>query len=411
MTNRLTFKDSSLALGLTWQPPGAHPAGISAARKQRELHRLRPVPAGFVEIDTRDGVQTGMSYDESQTGLPSAAAVLAQQGATLVLIEPLDENLYWLCALESGAIWPAGDLTGTYNQVRARLEEIMQDMEQPAVYDPDRSFDIDSSDPVGFDDLVDDLPDGLQINPLRRRSIPKPVRWGIGAAAMVAAVYVAWHNFYADRPVPQQPSAELAQQSAEAERQKEYDRFEQTLQQDTVRLMAGFVETAVARPLRSGGWQQTQYEWAINPPALAGTLTAVWSNERGTIGSLIETLPPGSWTLNESSGQIIETIEFAAPRRSARADLEQLLERSDPLDFLDQITSLSGRWVINPPALAGTHYKLQRSSLTASGLRVATLANSVAALADEPFRITRLKWTLAREFEIALEGEYYESHR
>ena len=404
MTNRLTFKDRDLALGLTWLPPGAHPAGISAARKQRELHRLKPAPAGFVEINTRDGVQTGMSYDESQTGLSSAAAVLAHQGATLVLIEPLDENLYWLCALESGAIWPAGDLTGTYNQVRARLAEIMQDMENPAVYDPDRSFDIDSSDPVGFDDLVDELPEGLQINPLRRRSIPKPVRWGLGAAAMVAAVYVAWNNFHADRPDPQ-PSAELAQQRAQAERQKELERFEQALQQDSVRLMAGFVEAAVERPLRSGGWQQTQYEW------VPGTLTAVWTNERGTIGSLAETLPPGSWTMNESSGQIIETIEFAAPLKTARTDLEQLLERSDPLDILDQIASLRGRWVINPPALAGTHYKVKRSALTASGLRVDTLANSVAALADAPFRITRLEWTLAREYEIVLEGEFYESHR
>lgn len=400
--SHLLFMDQRLAIGLSWLAPGFYPNGMSTSRKERALLKQKPPPVGYVEIKTRDGIQTGQSFDETHSGYPAAAAILAQEGSALVLVEPIDENLYWLCAVESGAVWPAGDITGTRNQIRTRLQEIMQDMVEPSVYDPARQFEIETSDPVGFDDLVNELPADLQITPLPKTIISKPLRWGSAVASVVAVILAGWF-LYVDR-FSTEPAVDPSKQHDVANRQKEYDRIEHVLQQDPVRLLFNVINTVFARPLRSGGWRQAEYEWTNN------SLKATWINERGTIGSLTETLPPGSWTMDTTGTRILETIELLAPQKEPTVDLDRLFEHASRYRFIDELASLSGRWLINAAESEGTHYKVSRSVVNASKLSADTSINSVTALAESPFRITRLKWALDRKFEMSLEGEFYEPH-
>ena len=117
-----------LALGLKWLAPGAIPAGAGAGRKARELAGMKPPPVGFVQLETAGGTQLGATTDKEDIGLQSAAAWLAQAQLSAVLVERLTVDLYWLCAIEDGAVFPAGDMVGGKDLIAARLDEIRTDI-------------------------------------------------------------------------------------------------------------------------------------------------------------------------------------------------------------------------------------------------------------------------------------------
>ena len=142
----IIFSETEYAVGLSWLPPSPPSLRGTHHKKKRTLLAIKPPPVGYTEIDTRDGIQTGMVYDQAQVGLVSAAAVIAKHLSTAVLIELLPDDKYWLCAVESGAVWPAGDMVGTKDQIQVRLDEVLQDMDiSDGLYDATNQYDLENS--------------------------------------------------------------------------------------------------------------------------------------------------------------------------------------------------------------------------------------------------------------------------
>ena len=98
------------------------------------------------------GTQLGATIDHDDIGLPSAAAWLAQAQHSAVLVERLPENLYWLCAIEDGAVFPAGDMVGGKDLIAARLDEIRTDIAGSGIlmYDKTGSFGLIDAEPLDF---------------------------------------------------------------------------------------------------------------------------------------------------------------------------------------------------------------------------------------------------------------------
>ena len=97
--------------------------------RARGLQTIRPIPLGYAELETPAGTQTGATADPTDIGLESSAAWLALAQSSAVLIEKLDSDQYWLCAVEDGAVFPAGDIIGDKDLIASRLDEIRLDIE------------------------------------------------------------------------------------------------------------------------------------------------------------------------------------------------------------------------------------------------------------------------------------------
>ena len=180
----------TLALGLKWLAPGAIPAGAGAGRKARELAGMKPPPVGFVQLETAGGLQLAATTDKEDIGLQSAAAWLAQAQQSAVLVERLSENLYWLCATEDGAVFPAGDMVGGKDMIAARLDEIRTDIAGSGIriYDISGSFGLADADPLDFSDLAAgfDADSEITVQPTRTRSLKKPLAI-LATVLMIAA--------------------------------------------------------------------------------------------------------------------------------------------------------------------------------------------------------------------------------
>ena len=140
---------------------------------------MKPPPVGFVQLETAGGTQLGATIDQDDIGLPSAAAWLAQAQHSAVLVESLTENLYWLCATEDGAVFPAGDMVGGKDLIAARLDEIRTDIAGSGIlmYDKTGSFGLIDAEPLDFSDLAagfDAAADSI-CQPTSRRSLKKPL--------------------------------------------------------------------------------------------------------------------------------------------------------------------------------------------------------------------------------------------
>ena len=117
--------------------------------------------------------------DKEDIGLQSAAAWLAQAQLSAVLVESLPENLYWLCAIEDGAVFPAGDMVGGKDLIAARLDEIRTDIAGSGIrmYDKTGSFGLIDAEPLDFSDLAAgfDAAADILCQPARTRSLKKPL--------------------------------------------------------------------------------------------------------------------------------------------------------------------------------------------------------------------------------------------
>ena len=69
----IIFSKTEYAVGLSWLPPSTPSLRGTPHKKKRALLAFKPPPVGYTEIDTRDGIQTGMVYDQapSRVGISS----------------------------------------------------------------------------------------------------------------------------------------------------------------------------------------------------------------------------------------------------------------------------------------------------------------------------------------------------
>ena len=399
----IIFSKTEYAVGLAWLPPSTPSLRGTPHKKKRALLAFKPPPVGYTEIDTRDGIQTtGMVYDQAQVGLVSAAAVIAKHLSTAVLIELLPDDKYWLCAVESGAVWPAGDMVGTKDQIQVRLDEVLQDMDiSDGIYDATNQYELENSERIGFEDLIaEPEPYAATIQPLRKKSIIKPAMAAMALTALIGGGYISWPYL---TPRTEEPIIAQITQKKTDQISRERSALAESLSVDPAVVLVQVVDVIYARPIRYAGWRQSSYEWTPEK------MLAVWKREHGNYASIAAHLGDGNWTLNESTGEIIERLDHTLPASKSETSLEERLQKSNRHNLLDSLARLEGAWTIDPSTTVGKYFQVNRSTITASRLRLSSALRAAPTLRLYPIRINSIRVSIEHPLELQIVGEYYEN--
>ena len=395
-----------LALGLKWLAPGAIPAGAGAGRKARELAGMKPPPVGFVQLETAGGTQLGATTDKEDIGLPSAAAWLAQAQNSAVLVEQLPENLYWLCATEDGAVFPAGDMVEGKDLIAARLDEIRTDIAGSGIriYDISGSFGLTDAEPLDFSDLVagfDVAADSI-CQPTRSRSLKKPLAVLATVLLITASGFGARNLYlsYMDTTLESDQDVQAQRQARQLNNEKNL--LHQELAQNAPALLATLADTISGRPLRAAGWRATQYEWSGNQ------VSATWRREHGSVAGIAEHLADAQFDLNEKTGQVVEQFEFPAPVLSDAASLEDRLGGlQERMTLIDLMAYLPGKWSLSPATSSGKHYLIRRSTFSGEAETLHAAVEIARVLRSLPIRIKTVTISLENPHVWNIEGNYY----
>ena len=398
-----------LAAGLTWLIPGTLPATSSEARKARALQTIKPAPLGYAELETPSGTQTGATLDPTDIGLESAAAWLALAQSSAVLIEKLDSDQYWLCAVEDGAVFPAGDIIGNKDLIALRLDEIRLDIEGANIglYEKTGLFALDDCERLDLSDLIADIEpqDDISCRLIRTRNLRKPLLTSITAVLIAIGGYGVW-NYYqklTDNSSETDRIRLAARQAQSVETEKML--LTENLSQNASALLATLTDMVYSRPLRAAGWHTGSYEWSKD------SVTATWQRAHGSIADISGHLKSRDYHLDEQSGTVIERFEFPAYEISELPPIEEYLGgQHQRHQLLDILARLPGKWTLSPPQSSGKGYLVQRSQLRGSSKRLQDVISVAHALSKLPVRITRLKFQLSNSYEWEMEGDYYGKH-
>ena len=401
-----SLDENQLALGLKWLAPGAIPAGAGAGRKARELASMKPPPVGFVQLETAGGMQLGATVDQDDIGLPSAAAWLAKAQHSAVLVERLAENLYWLCAVEDGAVFPAGDMVGGKDLIAARLDEIRTDIAGSGIrmYEKTGTFKLLDAEPLDFSDLVAGFDAAAEniCKPTSRRSLKKPLAILATVLLIIASGYGARDLYlsYMDATLESGQDTH-AQRRAKALNDEKY-LLQQELEQNAPALLATLADTVAARPLRAAGWRTAEYEWTSDQVA------ATWHRENGSMAGLAEHLATAKFSLNEKSGQVVELFDFPAPQLTATPPLEDRLGGlEERMTLIDLIAYLPGKWSLSPATTSGKHFTIKRSTFSGEAETLHAAIEIARVLRSLPIRIKTVTISLENSHIWNIEGDYY----
>ncbi len=398
------FCDQNMAIGLAWLAPVVWHSSGSERRKTHVLSSLDMEVVGYAEIETTSGLQLGATEEIDDLGLPSAAAVLAQAQDSVVLIERLANDLYWLCTIEEGSVFPAGDLVGSKQLIEERLNEIRSDIvgKNICIYDKFGDFYIDEAQKLEFSELVDDITPSanLKCRPIQNRSLSKPAVGILLVALLACSVVGAWQ--YID-PINNEDEKNFQRQLAHQQvLKKEKLALERSLQQNSSALLATFADVIFDRPLRAGGWRTHSYEWQNN------VISVSWHREHGDIHSIASHLGASVFEFSENAKALIEKIPFDAAVRTDSHNFENRLESySSRLSMLDQFERLPGKWSLMPAKVIEKNLHVVRSQLTGRSNQLSQMIAAAISLKDLPLHINRIKVTLNDSFKWELEAEYF----
>ena len=395
-----------VALGLKWLPPGAIPAGASAGRIARELAGMKPPPVGFAQLESAGGLQLGATTDQEDIGLESAAAWLAQAQQSAVLVERLSEKLWWLCATEDGAVFPAGDMVGEKDLIAARLDEIRTDIAGTSIciYDKSGSFGLADAEPLDFSDLVAgyDADSDIICQPTRTRNLKKPLAILAAVLMISASVYGARSLYlsYMDATLESGQDVQAQRQAKSLNDAKNL--LQRELEQNAPALLATLVDTISGRPLRAAGWRAAEYEWSGNE------VTATWRREHGSVAGIADHLRDAQFSLDEKTGQVVERFQFPAPVLTDAPPLDNRLGGlSERMTLIDILAYLPGQWSLQPATTSGKLYPVRRSAFSGEAETLHAAIEIARVLRSLPIRIKTVTISLESSHVWNIEGYYY----
>lgn len=396
--------NQDFSLGLTWLAPGAIAPDSSKSKKFKELRAIKPAPCGFVEFNTPAGMQIGAVTDPDDVGSESAAARLAICQSSAVLIEQLSIDEYWLCAVEDGAVFPAGDMVGNKEFIENRLAEIKTDIAGTdiQIYVKLGQFDEPNAVPLGFLELVSEsLADIVPIcQPIEQKFPKKQLIATIAGALVFLVVYFSWAHLSNSLNDDEAEKLKIMQQAKALNDEKELIR--QELMQNAPALLASMTDLIYERPLRASGWRNHSYEWHNNK------ISAKWRRENGNLSMITDYLSDGEYELNEATGDMIEKFEFRAQLLPENSSLESLFgNTSNRYQILDTLAKLPGKWTLGPSQPEGRLYKYRRSFLTGSCTKLTDAIFVARSFIGHPLNINRIEVSLDNEFNWQIEGDVY----
>ncbi len=399
------LNSQTLALGLSWLPPGRITAARGESRRTRELLKLRPQPTCCAEIELPLSTQIAVSTDSDAAGHVSAAAWLASAQQSAVLIEKVADNEFWLCVVEDGVVFPAGDIVGDYDRISARVAELKADLASTRIsyYDKHGRFELPDPLPLEFSDLTSgtEPQDAWTVRSIRPPRTAKP--WmPLTALAIVAAVgYGTWH-WYALSPGSQTAVEDTAAERRQRLLEHEQTMLAQTLSQNAAQLVTALAEKISARPHRAAGWRNLSAEWK------QGSVTAKWHRAHGSYSALAAHLGDRQFSLDEKTGVVTEEFQFEAPD-SDSLDIDQALSSAiDRYALLDALASLPGKWTLAAPLNLGSEYSVKQSALTGTAPGFAAAEAAARFFSTSPVHIRSISVKLETRPLWRFEGDFYE---
>jgi hypothetical protein len=121
-----------LVMGLEWSKL----AGDKPVEAGKRLAVSRKCPMGVlwsVSVEEEDGSSSqivhsiGMSHSKFKGSVYSAAAALARAQASVIGIEQIDDDLYWMAVTENGRVLPGYDSIVSEVEARRKLQELAVD--------------------------------------------------------------------------------------------------------------------------------------------------------------------------------------------------------------------------------------------------------------------------------------------
>ena len=402
-----SLANQELVIGLNWMKPGAISNTTHTSRINRKLRKSQPTPVAYATIATRDGIQPGVTSHTDEINKTSAAAWLAAAKPSIILVEKLEEEKYWLCAIEDGTVFPVGDIVGNKDIVSNRLAELQIDTEGSDIpyVDTHNEFDVTKSLKTSFKELVAGTkpPEESNCRPLRTRD-NRTYLLTVATASVIAIVgYGGWllHDNYWGRS---QNQVRLHQvDSTTTKITKERNKIQNELSQDSGALIVFFIDLISDRPLHAAGWKSISYRWS------KGEIEAKWSRLNGNLASISTYLRERDWEFDESSGIVTERINFPAPKHDENIDLDSLLGGiQNRYRFLDLLAISPGTWSIGSPQKQGNFYPVKLSALASSGEGLSSVHSAVGMLRKNPVNLTEFTVNLDKKIHWNLVGSYYE---
>ena len=397
--------DESLAIGLSWLPPEDWSTRKQENRQIRRLSAAKPTPVAYVSISTKLGVQIGTTPNLDDVGLKSAAAWLAQIQHSAVLIEKIGNDKYWLCAIEDGAIFPAGDMIGNKELVQSRLNEIHSDIEGTdiKIFEREGVFDIEEYSQIGFVDLVrdTDLNADVRCQKLVKRNFKKPVLSVFAGLTLVACTFGLWSYAFSPNRIGKTDKVDQ-QQIVQQLLEQEKNALLAKLNQNSGVLLANFADIVYGRPQRAAGWRIQFYEWQNE------TISIGWYRSHGNIQSLTDYLGQRNFNLNENSGVVIEKFPFPNVHKTGDISVDNLIGDSfQRMKLLDTLSVLPGKWFLNASKKYGNAYPVFVSKISGTSKHLNEVIATAHLLKDFPLHIKRLKVTLGETYSWEVDGEFY----
>ncbi len=403
----LKHKNMQLAIGLSWMEPRPATSNFRESKIVREAKSLKPIPVGHAQIATRDGLQSGFAYRKEDVGLQSAAAWLATAQSSAVLIERIGSDAYWLCAVEQGAVFPSGDLVGDKDQIATRLGELQMDSAGTDIpyYDNAGVFDsLADAAKIGFAELVGEIePDSRGIcKSLAKRQIKGPIMAMAASALAAALVGGIWYAYNNHNTPSEQTELAATEHDSTAALKEEKARLEAKLAQNSIELLALFVESVYRHPYRAGGWRVLSHEWQN------GSLETIWQRQHGTIADLAMHLDSQPWTLNESKGTVSEISELSSPTDEHQTAESFFEEENQRYRFLDSLASAPGTWTLEHSKSDGNLFPVRKSRLQGSNHSLSSATATTQQILVKPVHITHIRADLSSPIKWSIQGEFYE---
>ncbi len=395
----------SLALGLSWLPPGRITAARGESRRTRELLKLRPQPTCFTEIELPWTTQIAVTADSDAVGHASAAAWLASAQQSAVLVERIADNEFWLCVVEDGVVFPAGDIVGDHDRISARIAELKADLASSRIsyYDRHGRFELPDPLPLEFSDLTSgtEPQDAWTVRSIRQPRTGKPWIPLAVVATAVAVGYGAWHWYtlsLESQPAVEVTAAERRQRLLEHEKTM----LAQTLSQNSAQLVTALADEISTRPHRAAGWRNTAVEWEHD------IVKTRWHRAHGSYSALAAHLGDRQFSLDAKTGVVTEEFQFSAPDNGS-LDIDQALSAAtDRYALLDALASLPGTWTLSESSRFGTEYSVNQSALTGTAPGFAAAEAVARFFSTSPVHIRSISIKLETRPLWRFEGDFYE---
>jgi hypothetical protein len=384
----VSFNNRDYVIELNWRR-------LSSDKPSKEIRQLaseRGVTHGLVrETTDTDGtrVQLGLAEGGIAPIEPSAAAVLSEIEKSILVIEPIGDDLYWICGISDGEVIVGSDITASSGEIFRHAEDIIEMLEE--AFEPYKLIcpssiigslpksDVCLPQELTFAELIasssinDDVYHRAIVKPLKSK---KPI-YIVGAAFIIFVSIFSYNSMFGKNEItaeeldwgpPAISQAEIRSQLEDKRAQEIREAREKALadeelwmteylgDSDPVKTIMSFKISVESSSQKVGGWVNTLITWNDSK---ADRLTRSWT------GSEKKSRLVTPSTLLESIGEI---KNHAFELNGANATTEHAFNRY-PRTLTDKAMQVVGRKgsrtvnVMNSFIQLGFEWKLEATDM------------------------------------------------